>query len=311
MTRRLGVGVARRLRLGVVLLCALCMAAIACASTTQVVRIARVAGSASTTSTDAIQVDDRTRTWEQIVPRSKLPGSAPIIVVLSGINATVSQEISRDKLVPYVNAGEAELVYPAGFDESWNAGGCCGKAAQDNIDDVAFLKVLVAQVDPGHRHPVDLVGYSNGGRLAYRMACSDAGLFDETAVVKAMPQPGCVVNQPLTILQIDSTNDPAVPYQPGDPGRETPAATTEVARLHAAAASDADARFDAAYDVERLPERRAARVRRLSGRRASLSAAFRGDTRRGERHLGLFHQEQRPARHLEPGSGSRAAAPSC
>jgi polyhydroxybutyrate depolymerase len=233
MTRRLGVGVARRLRLGVVLLCALCMAAIACASTTQVVRIARVAGSASTTSTDAIQVDDRTRTWEQIVPRSKLPGSAPIIVVLSGINATVSQEISRDKLVPYVNAGEAELVYPAGFDESWNAGGCCGKAAQDNIDDVAFLKVLVAQVDPGHRHPVDLVGYSNGGRLAYRMACSDAGLFDETAVVKAMPQPGCVVNQPLTILQIDSTNDPAVPYQPGDPGRETPAATTEVARLHA------------------------------------------------------------------------------
>ena len=111
MSRRLGVGVARRLRLGVVLLCALCMAATACAGATQVVRIARVAGSASTTSTNAIQVDGRTRTWEQIVPRSTPPGSAPIIVVLSGINATVSQEISRDKLVPYVNAGEAELIY--------------------------------------------------------------------------------------------------------------------------------------------------------------------------------------------------------
>jgi polyhydroxybutyrate depolymerase len=217
----------------VVLLCVLCLAATACASA-QVMRAARVAGSASATSTGAIQVDGRTRTWEQIVPRSKLPGSAPIIVVLSGINATVSQEISRDGLVPYVNAGDAELIYPVGFDESWNAGGCCGKAAQENIDDVAFLKALVAQVDPGHRHPVDLVGYSNGGRLAYRMACSDPGLFDETAVVKAVPDPGCVVTQPLTILQIDSTNDPAVPYQPGDPGWETPAATTEVARLHAA-----------------------------------------------------------------------------
>ena len=66
-------------------------------------------------------MDGRTRTWEQIVPRSKLADSAPIIVVLSGINATVSQEISRDKLVPYVNAGDAELIYPAGFDKSWNA----------------------------------------------------------------------------------------------------------------------------------------------------------------------------------------------
>lgn len=121
-----------------------------------------------------------------------------------------------------------------GFHESWNAGGCCGEAATEKIDDVGFLKALVAQVDPGHRRPIDVVGYSNGGRLAYRIACSAPGLFDATAVVKAMPEPGCVVTRPLTILQIASTNDTAVPYQPGDRGRETPAATTEVARLHAA-----------------------------------------------------------------------------
>jgi poly(3-hydroxybutyrate) depolymerase len=50
-----------------------------------------------------------------------------------------------------------------------------------------------------------------------------------------MPEPGCVISGPLTILQIDSTNDYAVPYQPGDAGDETPAATVEVARLRAAA----------------------------------------------------------------------------
>jgi polyhydroxybutyrate depolymerase len=187
----------------------------------------------SYTVTHSMKVDGRTRTWEEIAPVAELPRSAPVIVVLSGIAASVQDEVSRDRLVPYVNAGLAELVYPAGYDESWNAGGCCGKAAAAGVDDVAFLKALVARVDPGHQHPVYVVGYSNGGRLAYRIACSDPGLFDATAVVKAMPMPGCVVTRPLTILQVASLDDTAVPYQPGDPGKESPPATVEVARLRA------------------------------------------------------------------------------
>ena len=84
---------------------------------------------------------------------------------------------------------------------SWNAGGCCGQAAQHDVDDVAFIKSLVAAVDPGHRTIMTLVddlrtvGYSNGGRLAYKLACSAPGLFDGTAVVKADPDPGCVVSR--------------------------------------------------------------------------------------------------------------------
>ena len=34
------------------------------------------------------------------------------------------------------------------------------------------------------------------------------------------------VTKPLTILQIDSLDDTAVAYQPGDPGKESPDATT-------------------------------------------------------------------------------------
>jgi polyhydroxybutyrate depolymerase len=185
----------------------------------------------SVTSTYSMRVGGLTRTWEQVVPVAPLPKSAPIIVVLSGINAPVSNEIQRDDLVPYVNADEAELVYPAGYHESWNAGGCCGEAATANVDDVAFLKALVARVDPGHAHPIDVVGYSNGGRMAYRMACSDPGVFDEIAIVKADPMPGCVVTRPQTILQVASKNDTAVPYQPGGSGRETPAATVQITRL--------------------------------------------------------------------------------
>ncbi len=186
------------------------------------------------TASYSMRVGGLTRTWEVIAPVAALPGSAPIIVMLSGIAAPVDDEVKRDRFVPYADAGLVELVYPAGYKKSWNAGGCCGKAAAKNIDDVAFLKALVPRVDPGHQHPIYLVGYSNGGRLAYRMACSAPGLFDGTAVAKAMPMPGCVVSRPQTFLQMSAFDDPAVPFQPGDKGRETPPATVEVARLRAA-----------------------------------------------------------------------------
>jgi polyhydroxybutyrate depolymerase len=186
------------------------------------------------TTTYSMQVDGMTRSWEVIGPVAALPKSAPIIVMLSGIAASVSDEVNRDRFLPYVSNDMEELVYPAGYEESWNAGGCCGKAATKNIDDVAFLKALVPRVDPGHQHPIFLVGYSNGGRMAYRMACTVPGLFNGIAVAKAMPMPGCVVTHPTTFLQMDATNDPAVAFKPGDKGRETPAATVEVGRLRAA-----------------------------------------------------------------------------
>jgi poly(3-hydroxybutyrate) depolymerase/peptidoglycan/LPS O-acetylase OafA/YrhL len=182
-------------------------------------------------STYSMKSGGLTRQWVQLAPAGTLPAADPIIVVLSGINATTKLEIARDHLTSYVQAGEAELVYPAGYERSWNAGGCCGKAAKAGVNDVAFIEALVASVDPGHHHPLDLVGYSNGGRLAYRISCTDPSLVNQIAVVKAMPQPGCEPAKPVTLLQVDSTDDKQVPYQPGDKGKESPPATVQVARL--------------------------------------------------------------------------------
>lgn len=176
-----------------------------------------------------IKVDGTVREWVQLTPRGGLTGSEPIIVVLSGRSATVNQEITRDYLTGY----DDELVYPVSLYGSWNAGGCCGQAAKYGVNDVGFMEALVASVDPGQAHPITLAGYSNGGRLTYRIACTDPGLVDSYVVVKAMPDPGCVVRKPITILQVDAMDDSDVPYQPGDKGGESPPATVEVARLRA------------------------------------------------------------------------------
>jgi polyhydroxybutyrate depolymerase len=186
----------------------------------------------STTTTYSMQVGSLTRSWEVIAPTATLPKSAPIVVVLSGYVVSTNAEISRDHFVPFVDADKVELVYPVSYKESWNAGGCCGKAAAANVNDVAFLEALVPKIDPGHTRPIYFVGYSNGGRMAYRLECTDPGMMNGMVALKADPMPTCTVSKPQNnVLVFNSLNDPWVPYKPGEKGKETPPATVQIARL--------------------------------------------------------------------------------
>jgi polyhydroxybutyrate depolymerase len=182
--------------------------------------------------TYSMQVGHRTRQYEVIAPTATLARSAPIIVVLSGAAVTTSVEITRDRMAPYADAGQAEIVYPVAVKESWNAIGCCDGAARENVNDVGFIKALVPRIDPGRERPVYIVGYSVGGRLAYRLACTDPALFDGMAAVKADPMPGCVVTKPMNVIVLSALDDKYVPYKPGEKGKETPPATVQIARLH-------------------------------------------------------------------------------
>jgi polyhydroxybutyrate depolymerase len=158
-----------------------------------------------------------------------------VIVMLSGVGASVSSEITRDQLVPYASSDQAEIVYPVAVQKSWNAIDCCGYAYAHNVDDIAFLEALVPAVDPGHTRPVYVAGYSNGARLAYRVACTDPGLFDAYAAVKGGPSPSCMVREPVTIAQLASLDDPEMAYHPPARSSKDPiAVTTLVSRLQEA-----------------------------------------------------------------------------
>src|ERR1700733_13461278 len=80
-------------------------------------------------TTYEISAGGRNRSWLDIAPQNPV-GATPLVVVLAGSAATHAQEIQRDGLLPLAKDGLAELVYPAGIGESWNAGGCCGTAAK-------------------------------------------------------------------------------------------------------------------------------------------------------------------------------------
>jgi poly(3-hydroxybutyrate) depolymerase/surface polysaccharide O-acyltransferase-like enzyme len=193
-------------------------------------RIVSAAGRTMNTTVSTMQVGSMTRSYTVLTPAKKtLPASAPIIMVLSGINSTQEQEIGRDQLTSYATAGEAEVVYPLAYRESWNAIGCCSWAAQAKVNDVGFIEALVKKIDPGNTRPIYLMGYSNGGRLAYTLACEDPLLFDGTAVVKSDPMPWCDITVPQKILQVASTDDTDTPWYTGEKGhfRESPSSLVQ------------------------------------------------------------------------------------
>jgi poly(3-hydroxybutyrate) depolymerase len=77
------------------------------------------------------------------------------------------------------------------------------------------------------------MGYSNGARLAYTIACTDPLIFSGIAAVKGDPMPWCDIVVPQKILQVASTDDTDVPYTTGEKGkfREMPDALVQNATL--------------------------------------------------------------------------------
>jgi polyhydroxybutyrate depolymerase len=172
----------------------------------------------STTSTTTIQVGGANRQYEVIRPLQPVSPRVPALVILHGVNSTVDNEVHRDGLLPVANAGQAVLVYPVGYGQSWNAGVCCPPANQAGVDDVGFIDAVLQQIsaDPGvDSGRVTLVGFSNGGRMAYQVDCAQPGVVTSMVAVLAVPVSPCSTSTPVSLLEIATADDPEVPYGAG------------------------------------------------------------------------------------------------
>ncbi|HEX5143934.1 MAG TPA: PHB depolymerase family esterase [Mycobacterium sp.] len=142
----------------------------------------------------AVSVDGVQRTYRSIAPLH-VTSPLPLLVVLHGRGESGSVVASRTGFLGLVEQRRAILVAPDGEHRSWNAGhGCCGVAGSRGVPDVPFVAATVA--DAARRWPVDagrvyLVGYSNGGKLAYSEVCAHPTLFAAVATYGAVPLSPC------------------------------------------------------------------------------------------------------------------------
>jgi polyhydroxybutyrate depolymerase len=113
------------------------------------------------------------------------------------------------------------VAYPDGLNRSWAVSPtCCGPSAAAGVDDVAFITKVVTTVSgwlPIDGDRIYATGISNGGMLAYRLAC-DTTVFAAIGPAAATLSGPCPAPAPISIRHIHGTADTAIPYG-GGPGR--------------------------------------------------------------------------------------------
>ena len=178
------------------------------------------AGAAVAVWVGRLSQDGVARSYLVLAPTTVSPAT-PLVVGLHGRGTTPGAEATREGLVQYVARGEAVLVYPVGYEQAWNSDDdCCGGAATRGLDDVAFVGMVVDAVRERYRltGPNELVGFDNGGRLAFAAVCRDVSRYAAIAVVGAGPAAGnCPqAEQPVPLFAGVSLDDPLLPT-PADP----------------------------------------------------------------------------------------------
>lgn len=161
------------------------------------------------------------RAWITYVPASYDPAKlTPLVVLLHGrpSNATDMAVISRMNDV--ADQKGFIVVYPEGLNNEWNAFyDLTRQQGVANQDDVAFLKTLTEDLGRDlniDRRRMFLGGFSNGGFMTIRMACSAADTFAGFASVGAelytVLKDKCRGGRPAPILLMNGTADPSVNY---------------------------------------------------------------------------------------------------
>lgn len=160
-------------------------------------------------------------------------GDVPLVVLLHGSGSTGEAEVERTGFGKLATRAGFELVVPQSIGLTWNSGnGCCSYEAQQKIDDIGFIRAVVA--DAQRRTSVDgnriyLVGYSNGGKLAYGVACTKQRTFAGLATYGAGPQLPCAGAAPLSLFAGYGTADPLEPptgMPTNERGQHQPLSTT-------------------------------------------------------------------------------------
>lgn len=178
------------------------------------------------------------RPYKYKVPKDYDPKKpTPLVVMLHGLSASGELNELVLHLAPLADSRTFLYAYPDGTKDSigqrfWNAtDGCCDFFGS-KVDDVGYLTAVID--DLSSRYNVDakrvfLVGHSNGGYMAHRMACDRsakiAGIVS-LAGAQWIDASKCRPTGKVSVLQVHGTADTNVAYN-GTP--LTPGARATVA----------------------------------------------------------------------------------
>ncbi len=174
-------------------------------------------------------VGGQERTFVRYIPKT-YTGETPLPVVID-FHPLGGSGASWKGSTGWADLADREgviLIWPDGIANSWNAGRCCRTALEQNVDDVEFTRAIIASLQRDaciEAKRVYATGCSNGGGMAFRVACDAADVVAAVAPVDFdcvrnadanEPSCGqCAPARPITEIQFRGTSDSAVPYGGG------------------------------------------------------------------------------------------------
>jgi polyhydroxybutyrate depolymerase len=163
-----------------------------------------------------LNIDSRERCYSVHVP-PRLAEKPAVIIVLHGALSDAWTVAFNSNFSGYADKQGFIAVYPCGTGYGkrqllfWNAGGCCGPAHEKEVDDVAFIRELIALMKSkygANSSRVYIAGASNGGMMAYRAATELSVQIAAIAAVDSCMFPQAKdPSEPVSVIAINGTGD--------------------------------------------------------------------------------------------------------
>jgi polyhydroxybutyrate depolymerase len=157
----------------------------------------------------------------------------PLVIALHGAGQDAPSFAWETGFAEAAEAQRMLVVFPngSGTEEgrlSWNAHFCCGVAAAEQVDDIAFIGAVIDDVARARaidRGRIYATGMSNGGMLAYQLAAARpewlAAIAPVSAAIGGTSRSGerfvvAPPDRPVPVMIIHGRRDPYVLYDGGN-----------------------------------------------------------------------------------------------
>jgi polyhydroxybutyrate depolymerase len=161
------------------------------------------------------------------VPSSYTVGEATALMInFHGYGGTGETQLQATDMRELAERDGVILAYPSGTELEGSTHWNCSLPSEDNkstADDFGFVEVLIDTIAASYsldEGRVYAVGYSNGGMMAFGLACfrSDrvAAVGSVSGAMLDDAAAGCEMTHPTSVITLHGTADSVLPYDGGD-----------------------------------------------------------------------------------------------
>lgn len=138
----------------------------------------------------------------------------PLMIALHGRSWTASGFRDLTQINQLSNAHNFIVAYPDGLNNSWNAGNCCSLIG---ADDVTLISGIIDSIRSKYnidKTRIWALGWSNGGMMAYRVACELSEKVTAIAIGGGVfAADSCKPAKPVSVFAIHGADDETLPIE--------------------------------------------------------------------------------------------------